>query len=215
MSRGPSYGYHTGRFRRWNASLAVCPPEMSNDPQWANVRHVRGSRAVEHGAGKARPVRFEGYGPGGCALLVDCLTEEQERTRVLLRGVFREHGGHLGARNSVAYLFDRVGLMRYPLQLSLERLTRTALSAGAEDVIAAEGAIEVLTDPEDFYAIRSRLRRQGLSELSAEVTERAALTAAVGGEAALDAMRLISALAALGEVCDVYSNAQLAPAPMT
>src|SRR5262245_55197012 len=93
-------------------------------------------------------VRYEGYGPGGAVMIVDCLTDNRTRTVAELRHLFEEHGGHLGAKDSVAYLFNQVGHMMYAPGTLLDPLMDVALQAGAEDVLAnADGSIEVLTDP--------------------------------------------------------------------
>ena len=186
---------------------------MATDTKPANVRHIRGVQALTPRSEALRPVRYEGYGPGGAVLLLECRTEDPEHTRARLRRAFREHGGHLGAQGSVAYLFDRVGLLRYAPGVDLERLTRTALAAGAEDVTGRPGGpIEVLTDPEDFETVRAELCRQQFAPLAAEVTERPALAAPLHGEAARRMRGLIETLAALEEVCAVYTNAQLGEA---
>lgn len=186
---------------------------MTSDPQWANVRHVKGLRAGTSRAEHSRGVRYEGYGPGGSALLVDCRTDDPEGTRTRLRCSFREHGGHLGAEGSVGYLFDHVGVMRYRSGPGSQWLAKAALSAGAEAVIGAERAIEVLADPRDFDDICAELRRAGFEPLTAEVTERAAITVPLGGEAARHMVQLIEALTELDGVCDVYTNAELIGAP--
>ncbi len=186
---------------------------MTSDPQWANVQHVKCLRDGTPRAERSRCVRYEGYGPGGSALLVDCCTDDPEGTRTRLRRSFREHGGYLGAEGSVGYLFDHVGVLRYRSGPSPQWLTQAELSAGAEAVIGAERSIEVLTDPRDFDGIRAELRRGGFAPLTAEVTERAAVTAPLGGEAARHMVRLIEALTELDDVCDVYTNAELIGAP--
>lgn len=156
-----------------------------------------------------QPVRYEGYGPGAAVVLIDCRTDDRDRSRALVRRTLAEHGGYLGAEGSVAYLFDRVGLLRYPAGADLHGLTQAALSAGAEDVIGTSRAVEVLTDPEDFQAVRAQLMRQGWTPSSAEVTERAAVGAPVSGEAAQRMVRLLEALADLDDVWNVYSNVEI------
>ena len=186
---------------------------MVIDTKRVNVPHIQGADALTPRSEDPRLVRYEGYGPGGTVLLLECRTEDSERTRARLRRAFREHGGHLGAQGSVAYLFQRVGLLRYAPGADLERLTRTALAAGAEDVTGRPGGpIEVLTDPEDFKTVRAELCRQRFAPVAAEVTERSALAARLDGEAARRMMGLIETLTALEEVCSVYTNAQLVEA---
>jgi transcriptional/translational regulatory protein YebC/TACO1 len=210
VSQGPLYGYHTGPAVFGDAAMARrALKRMVSDPKWANFQHVKGLHALEP-AGQARPlIRYEGYGPGAAVVLVDCLTRDRERTRTLVRRTLAEHGGYLGAEGSVGYLFDRVGLLRFGSGEDMQRLTEAALSAGAEDVIVRPGAIEVLTDPEEFQAVRSQLIRMGWAPASAEVTERAALTAPIRGEAARRMVHLLEALADLDDVWNVYSNVEI------
>ncbi len=186
---------------------------MVSDTKRANLPHIERLPGLTPRSEGPRPVRYEGYGPGGAVLLLECRTEDPERTRARLRRAFREHGGYLGAQGSVAYLFQRVGLLRFAPGVDLEQLTRTALAAGAEDVRSRPGGpIEVLTDPEDFETVRAELCRQPFAPLAAEVTERPALAARLDGEAARRMKRLIETLAALEDVCAVYTNAQLGEA---
>lgn len=182
---------------------------MIHHTQWVNVQHVKGLHAAPVRPGSRQPVRYEGYGPGEAALLIDCLTDDPERTRTRLKDSLREHGGYLGAAGSVAYLFDYVGLLRYAPQTDAQGLIQTALLAGAEEVIGRPAAIEVLTDPQDFESIHAELRRRGFAPLTAELTEHAALSAHLSGEAAQRLVQLIEALAMLDEVCHVYTNAEL------
>ena len=109
----------------------------------------------------------------------------------------------------MAYLFDRVGLLRYPAAADPHGLTVAALAAGAEDVIGTARGLEVLTDPEDFQAVRAQLLRRGWVPSRAEVTERAAVSAPVSGEAARRMVRLLEALADLDDVWNVYSNVEI------
>lgn len=155
-------------------------------------------------------VRYEGYGPGGAALMVDCLTDNRSRTVAELRHTFEEHGGHLGAKDSVAYLFNQVGHMIYASSTPLDRLMDAALQAGAEDVLAhTDGSIEVLTDPLDFETVRAQLEVDGFPPALSEITERASNTAALQGEAAECMLRLLDQLEDLDDVLNVYSNAAI------
>ncbi len=210
MSQEPLYGYHTGPAVFGDAAMARrALKRMLSDPKWTNIQHVKGLHAREPVGGARQVARYEGYGPGAAVVLVDCLTDERERTGALVRRTLAEHGGYLGAEGSVGYLFDRVGLLRYGSGEDLRRLTPVALSAGAEDVIVRPGAIEVLTDPEEFQVVRSQLIRLGWAPVSAEVTERAALTAPIRGEEAQRMVHLLEALADLDDVWNVYSNVEI------
>ena len=155
-------------------------------------------------------VRFEGYGPGGAVVMVDCLTDNRSRTVAELRHLFAEAGGGLGARGSVAYLFNQVGHMIYAPGTHLDELMAVALQAGAEDVLAsADGTIEVLTDPLDFETVRAQLEADGFPPAHSEITERASTTAALQGEAAVCMVRLLEQLEDLDDVLNVYSNAEI------
>jgi YebC/PmpR family DNA-binding regulatory protein len=171
-------------------------------------------RAVKRGAGRLegseiQEVAYEGYGPGGVAILVECMTDNRNRTVSEVRGAFTHHGGSLGAGGSVSYLFNPVGLLAYPPGTGEERLLEAALDAGAEDVVVADdGSAEVLTAPGDFVAVRDALTAAGLAPAGAEVTLRAATAAPVGAEDAARVARLLEALEELDDVQQVYSNAE-------
>lgn len=188
--------------------------------KWANVQHVTG-RAAEAARARAMlrdrsdmpslvPVRYEGYGPGGGAVLIECITEDHDRTRADLRRAFSEHGGHLGATGSVSYLFNHVGLMIFPPGTDEDRLMRAALEAGAEDVVPnSDRSIEVLADPIEFDAVRAILTDCGFVPAAAEVTERASLTTPLSGEPAERMVRLLETLEDRDDVRNVYSNVEI------
>lgn len=154
--------------------------------------------------------RFEGYGPGGAAVIVDCLTDNPKRTVAELRHVFRKYGGSLGAPGSVAYLFKPVGRMSYPAATDLGGLRRLAFDAGAEDIVPGPaGSIEVLTDPWEFDAVRARCSSAGFMPARCDVTEHASVTVPLAGAAASAMLRLQEALRELEDVQGVYSNAEI------
>jgi transcriptional/translational regulatory protein YebC/TACO1 len=157
-----------------------------------------------------QPLRFEGYGPEGAAVLIECLTDDPESLRARLRRAFREYGGVLGAAGAVSYLFVRVGRLCFAAVADRSALVEAAYAAGAEDVTGARGErLEVLTDPDDFEAVRSALARAGWVPLAAEVTERPALTVALAGGAARRLRELLAALAEIDGVRHVYSNGEI------
>jgi YebC/PmpR family DNA-binding regulatory protein len=196
---------------------------MASHTKWANIHHVKGlaerRRARRTAARRANgaayahgrePVRYEGYGPGGAAVLIECVTDDSNRTRADLRRAFTEHGGHLGAEGSVSYLFNHVGLMTYPPGTDEEPLMRAALEAGAEDVVPnSDRSIEVLADPMEFDTVRAILTDRGFAPAAAEVTERASLTTPLSGEPAERMVQLLEALEGLEEVRNVYSNVEI------
>jgi YebC/PmpR family DNA-binding regulatory protein len=193
--------------------------------KWANIQHVTGRVARAGRAGAAlrerlpinsqaaeslKPIRYEGYGPGGAAVLIECITDDGNRTRADLRRAFSEHGGHLGAEGSVSYLFNHVGLMTYPPGTDEERLMRAALEAGAEDVVPnSDRSIEVLADPMEFETVRAILTDRGFVPAAAEVTERASLTTPLSGEPAERMVHLLETLEELDDVRNVYSNVEI------
>jgi transcriptional/translational regulatory protein YebC/TACO1 len=152
-------------------------------------------------------VQYEGYGPGGTAVLVECSTPEHVDLAAHLRRVFTAHGGHLGAQGSVSYLFTRTGVLTYADGPVLADL---ALAAGAEDVQASNGGIEILTDPEDFLSIRTALGEAGFVPLTAQITQRAATTVELSGADAQAMRTFMVGLATVDAVQDVYTNARFA-----
>ena len=159
--------------------------------------------------------RFEGYGPGGAAVIVDCLTDDRARTVAKLRQVFKSYGGNMGAPGSVAYLFKPVGRMTFLRGTDLQGLMSVGFGAGAEDIIVStSGSVEVLTDPAEFDAVRAQLSSAGFLPASCDTTERAALRLPLAGAAAAAARALLQALSELDGVQAVYSNAEIPDALM-
>jgi YebC/PmpR family DNA-binding regulatory protein len=155
-------------------------------------------------------VRYEGYGPGGVAVIVDCVTDNYSRTASDVRSAFASCGGSLGAAGSVAYLFNQVGLMTYPPGTSEDRLMEVALEAGAEDVLAhTDGSMEVLTDPLDYETVRARLMADGFAPHTCQITQRASTCTRLQGEAAESMVQLLDRLDDLDDVQNVYSNAEI------
>jgi transcriptional/translational regulatory protein YebC/TACO1 len=190
---------------------------MTRHSSWASIQRSNGFLAARRSQRRGRKpaagqelVRYEGYGPGGAAVVVECLTDDRGRVGERVRHVFLEHGGALGADGSVSYLFNTVGLMTYPPGTDEERLMQVALEAGAEDVVpAGDHSMEVLADPADLDTVRAVLTHCGFTPLTAEVTRRAATAFGLSGEAAARTVRMLEALQALDEVSDVYSNAAI------
>jgi transcriptional/translational regulatory protein YebC/TACO1 len=190
---------------------------MTRHSSWANIQRRNNFLAARRKQGRGRKpeagqelVRYEGYGPGGAAVVVECVTGDRGRVAEQVRHVFLEHGGALGADGSVSYLFNTVGLMTYPPGTDEERLMQVALEAGAEDVVPAEDrSMEVLADPAELDTVRAVLTHRGFAPQTAEVTRRAATAFGLSGEAAARTVRMLEALQALDEVRDVYSNAQI------
>ena len=172
-------------------------------------------RAVKRGAGESdgddyQEIRYEGYGPGGTAVMVDCMTDNRNRTVAEIRHAFSKFGGNLGADGSVAYLFSHVGLLSYPAGADEDAVMEAAIESGAEDVIVADdGSIEVITSPGEFETVRDALTAAGLEPENAEVTMRASTESTLDRQGAETMLRLLDALEDLDDVQNVYSNAEI------
>ena len=155
-------------------------------------------------------IRYEGYGIGGAAIIVDTMTDNRVRTVAEVRHAFGKHGGNMGTEGSVAFQFKHCGQLVFAPGTSEDKVMEAALEAGAEDVLTDEdGAIEVLTAPGDFEAVRNALEAAGLKPEVAEVTMRAENTIELAGEEAAKMQRLLDVLEDLDDVQDVYHNAAL------
>ncbi|KWT65686.1 MULTISPECIES: YebC/PmpR family DNA-binding transcriptional regulator [Variovorax] len=155
-------------------------------------------------------IRYEGYGIGGAAIIVDTMTDNRVRTVAEVRHAFGKHGGNMGTEGSVAFQFKHCGQLVFAPGTSEDKVMEVALEAGAEDVVTDEdGAIEVLTAPGDFEAVRDALEAAGLKPEVAEVTMRAENTIELAGEDAAKMQKLLDALEDLDDVQDVYHNAAL------
>jgi YebC/PmpR family DNA-binding regulatory protein len=155
-------------------------------------------------------VRYEGYGIGGAAIIVDCMTDNRVRTVAEVRHAFSKHGGNLGTEGSVAFQFRHCGQLVFAPGTNEDRVMEVALDAGADDVITGDdGSIEVLTAPADFETVKERLEAAGLKPEVAEVTMRAENTVELAGEDAQRMRKLLDALEDLDDVQEVYHNADL------
>ncbi len=199
-------------------------PDPSNNPRLraamdkaltANMSKDTIERAIKKGTGAGdgdsyEEVRYEGYGPGGVAVMVDCLTDNRNRTVSEVRHAFSKAGGNLGTDGSVAYLFTKVGLLSYPAGLDEDRLMEAALEAGAEDVSTNDdGSVDVLTAPEHFDTVKAALVQSDLIPENAEVTMRASTNTVLNSEDGEKMIRLLERLEDLDDVQSVYSNADI------
>ncbi len=181
----------------------------------ANMPKDNVERAIKRGSGEEggqqlEEMRYEGYGSHGVAIMVDCLTDNRNRTVAEVRHAFSKRGGNLGADGSVAYLFNRSGVLTFGPETDEDRLLEVALEAGAEDVENYEdGAMDVLTDPEDYQHVKKALTDAGLAPEQAEVTMRPATLVPLNVEDAKSTLALLEALEDLDDVQDVYSNADI------
>ena len=155
-------------------------------------------------------IRYEGYGIGGAAIIVDTMTDNRVRTVADVRHAFSKYGGNMGTEGSVAFQFKHVGQIMFAPGTDEDKVREVALEAGADDVIADdEGGIEVVTAPGDFEAVRDALQAAGLTPDMAEVTMRPENTIALEGDDAARMQKLLDMIEDLDDVQDVYHNAEL------
>ena len=172
-------------------------------------------RAIKRGAGAQdgdnyEEVRYEGYGPGGIAVMVDCVTDNRHRTVAEVRHAFTKAGGNLGTDGSVAYQFAKTGILSFPSGSDEDRIMEAALEAGADDVVGNDdGSVDVLTEADQFVDIKEAMVAAGLEPEQAEVTMRAANTMALDLADAEKMIRLLERLEDLDDVQNVYSNADI------
>ena len=158
-------------------------------------------------------MRYEGYGIGGAAIIVDCMTDNRVRTVAEVRHAFSKHGGNMGTEGSVAFQFKHCGQLIFAPGVSEEKVMEVALEAGADDVITDdEGAIEVLTPYTDFEKVRNALSAAGLTPEMAEVTMRADNMIDLAGDDAAKMQRLLDILEDLDDTQDVFHNAAISVA---
>jgi YebC/PmpR family DNA-binding regulatory protein len=175
-------------------------------------------RAIKKATGELEGVeyeeiRYEGYAPGGVAVIVDCLTDNRVRTVADVRHAFGKFGGNLGTEGSVAFMFRKLGVLSYAAGVDEEKVTEAAIEAGADDIVAYDdGAIDVLTAPEAFAGVKAAMEAAGLAPAIAEVTMRADNDIAVEGETAQQVAKLLHWLEDMDDVQSVHSNADLGDA---
>ena len=173
-------------------------------------------RAIKKATGELEGVtyeeiRYEGYAPGGVAVIVDCLTDNKVRTVADVRHAFGKFGGNLGTDGSVAFMFRKLGVLSFAPGADEDRITEVAIDAGADDIVVypEDGAIDVLTAQDSFEAVKAAMDAAGLKPDIAEVTMRADNDIAVSGETAQQVAKLLRWLEDLDDVQNVYSNADL------
>jgi len=155
-------------------------------------------------------IRYEGYGIGGAAIIVDTMTDNRVRTVAEVRHAFSKHGGNMGTEGSVAFQFKHVGQLIFAPGTDEDKVMEVALEAGAEDVVTGDdGAIEVLTAPADFEAVKNALEAAGLAPDVADVTMRPDVTIELAGEDAERMQKLLDIIEDLDDVQEVYHNAAL------
>ncbi len=215
-------------FTRLVREISVAARESGGDPDAnprlrlamdkanaANVPKDNIERAIKKATGDLEGVsyeeiRYEGYAPGGVAVMVDCLSDNRNRTVAAVRHAFSKHGGNLGTDGSVAYMFAKKGVITFAPGASEERIMEVGLEAGAEDIVSdADGSIEVLTTPESFETVRDALKAVNLQPDEAEITERADTLMPVDVEAGQKLLKFLDVLEELDDTQDVWSNADI------
>jgi len=181
----------------------------------ANMPKDTIERAIKRGAGGTEgenydEIRYEGYGAGGTAVMVDCMTDNRNRTASEVRHAFSKMGGNLGTDGSVAYLFNKQGIISYETGVDEDAIMEAALEAGAEDVIANDdGSVDVITAPESFTEIKDALIAAGFQPDADEITYNATTNAVLDQDDAEKLLRMIDMLEDLDDVQNVYTNAEI------
>ncbi|WP_042011096.1 YebC/PmpR family DNA-binding transcriptional regulator [Aeromonas fluvialis] len=213
----------TKLIREITTSARLGDPDPANNPRLRaavtaaltnNMTRDTINRAIQRGAGggdgeQLETIVYEGYGPAGSAVMVECLTDNRNRTVAEVRHAFSKCGGNLGTDGSVAYLFSKKGLLTF-VGVDEDALMDAALEAGADDVVTEEdGSIEVYTTPNDFGTVLDGLEAAGFKAQSAEVTMIPSTEAELDAETAPKLMRLIDMLEDLDDVQEVYHNGSI------
>jgi YebC/PmpR family DNA-binding regulatory protein len=181
----------------------------------ANIPKDTIERARVRGAGgeegqNLEEIRYEGYAPGGVAVIVDCLSDNRTRTVGEVRHAFTRNGGNLGTDGSVAFLFRKVGQISYPAGSNEDKIMEAALEAGADDIVTNDdGSIDVLTAPDDVVDVKEKLIRAGFQPEAAEITMRPSSWITLNADHAATVIELTTALEDLDDVQKVYSNADI------
>jgi YebC/PmpR family DNA-binding regulatory protein len=181
----------------------------------ANMPKDTIERAIKRGAGDTEgdnydEIRYEGYGPGGTAVMVDCMTDNRNRTASEVRHAFSKMGGNLGTDGSVAYLFIKQGVISFAAGVDEDAIMEAALEAGAEDVINNDdGSVDIITEPEEFTAVKDTLKEAGFEADNDEVTYNASTNAVLEQSDAEKLLRMVDMLEDLDDVQEVYTNAEI------
>jgi YebC/PmpR family DNA-binding regulatory protein len=204
---GQGRGWDHGRGRA--VRLAVDKAKAANMPADTVKRNIDKATGNLEGV-QYEEIRYEGYGIGGAAIIVDTMTDNRVRTVAEVRHAFSKYGGNLGTEGSVAFQFKHCGQLLFAPGTSEDKVMEAALEAGAEDVVTGEdGSIEVLSAPADFEAVKNALEAAGLAAELAEVTMRAEAPVALAGDDAQRMQKLLDVLEDLDDVQDVFHNAEL------
>jgi YebC/PmpR family DNA-binding regulatory protein len=181
----------------------------------ANMQKDTIERAIKRGCGALdgenyEEIRYEGYGPNGVAVMVECMTDNRNRTVAEVRHAFNKAGGNLGTDGSVAYLFKKLGVLSYPASCNEDDLVEAALEAGAQDIVTNDdGSFDVLTSPDDFLDVRTALEKANLKPEEADIMQRPDTYVSLDLEDAQKMLRLQDVLEDLDDVQEVHSNADI------
>ena len=210
-----SRGFGVGQNRRFRSGWQCAFAAAVEKAYSGNVPKDTVERAIKKAAGEAdgqqiEEVRYEGYGPNGVAVMVDCMTDNRNRTVSEVRHAFTKCGGNLGTDGSVAYLFTQVGQISFAADADEDTLMEVALEAGADDLVANDdGSFDVLTSPELFGKVKDAMTLASLASEHAEVTMRPSTNVSLDSDAAKQMLRLLDMLDDADDVQQVYSNADI------
>ena len=188
--------------------LAIDKAKAANMPADTIKRNIDKATGTLEGV-NYEEIRYEGYGIGGAAIIVDTMTDNKVRTVADVRHAFTKFGGNLGTEGSVAFMFKKLGVLSYDAGASEDAITEAAIDAGADDVVVypEDGAIDVLTPPDAFAGVKAAMEAAGLAPGFAEITLRADNDSPVSGESAEQVQKLLRWLEDMDDVQNVYSNA--------
>ena len=194
-----------------NASLrAVVEKARSNNMPKDNIQ-----KAIDKATGAAgdvnyESIRYEGYAPGGVAIMIDCLTDNRNRAAMMVRSTLTKHGGNLGTDGSVSYMFKRLGVIEIESKYDFEKIMVIAISSDAMDVLNDDEVYTIYTEPTDFIKVKEALETEGINEfLTSEITYVADNKISLDDEKCEKVMNLIEALEAIDDVQDVYHNMEV------
>lgn len=215
-------------FTRINRELSVAAREGGSDPDAnprlrlailkanaVNMPKDTIERTIKKAAGELEGVsyeeiRYEGYAQGGVAVMVECLTDNRNRTVAEVRHAFSKHGGNLGTDGSVGYLFTKLGVLSYAPGVSEDKVMEAALEAGADDIVTADdGSVEVLTSPEAYAEVVGKMTAAGLEPAESEITMRASLEVELDVETGRKVVSFLDILEDLDDTQAVYNNADI------
>ena len=189
--------------------LAIQKANAANMPKDTIERTIKKATGELEGV-TYEEIRYEGYATGGVAVMVDCLTDNRNRTVAEVRHGFAKHGGNLGTDGSVGYLFTKMGILNFPPGTPEETIMEIALEAGADDVVEEEDdSIEVQTSPEAFDAVLAAMQAAGFEPANSEITMRASTEVELDVESGKKVLRLLDVLEDLDDTQEVYSNADI------